>query len=136
MKPLKIIHPWPLGHFTYKKCFSSQLCADKLFATNKEHFSQVKYVPFLKDGCNDFQWLFWSLYKAKRVNRSVSGGNFVVYANAFDMFYDINYNFQLITGYFILSTILTDSMSLFDILTKASFTTKKCSKINLLNVQS
>ena len=84
---------------------------------------------------NKCQPLYWTSYKAERVTRSVLGSEVMAFADEFDMKYTIKYDIQSILNKVILLRMLTDSLSLFDVLTKATVTTEKRLMIDLQNVK-
>lgn len=89
----------------------------------------------LMDKDNKCKPLYWTSYKAKRVTRSVLGSEVMAFADAFDMAYTIKYNLQAMMRKGIPLTMLTDSLSLFHELTKATVTTEKGLMIDLQNVK-
>lgn len=105
--------------------------SDASFATNDDHTSQLGYFIFLSDKYNKCQPIYWTSYKAKRVTRSVLGSKVMALADAFDMAYIIKYDRQNIMNKQITLTMYTDSLSLFDVLTKATMTTEKRLMIDL-----
>lgn len=68
---------------------------------------------------------FGSLTKQKRINHSVLGSEIMAFVDAFDMAYIIKHDLHLMTKSYIPLFMMTYSLFLFDILTKASFTTEK-----------
>lgn len=115
---------------------SLQAYSDASFARNKDLLYPLGYFTFLKHGYTKCQLSFWTSYKAITVNHSVFGSEVKAFADAFSMAHVIKFGLQLITGSFMRLTTLTDSPSLFDILTKSFATTEKRLKMYLQNVQS
>lgn len=68
--------------------------------------------------------------------RRVLGSEGIAFADTPDMAYNIKYDVQLMTNAYILMSVMMDSLSLFNILTKASTTTKTRLKVDLESVQN
>ena len=108
-----------------------QTYSDASFSTNEDQSSQLGYVIFLADGENRCSPLHWSSHKAKRVTRSVLGSEVLVFSDAFDMFYAINHDLQSLLKQEVPLVMITDSLSLFDIITKCTQTAGKRLLIDL-----
>lgn len=107
-----------------KKSLSLQVFPDASFANNEHHLSQLRYFILFNDRYNRCQRLLYTSYKAKRVNRTVLESKATAFLNGYDMAYVIKYDVQLINGCYIIHSMPTDSLLLFDIHTKASTTTE------------
>lgn len=67
----------------------------------------------------------WSSHKSKRATRSVLGSEVMAFADGFDVAYSLKYDLQVILNQQIPLVMLTGSLSLFDVVTKASATKEK-----------
>ena len=110
---------------------SLRVYSDASYANNSDGTSQIGYIIFLCDASGYCQPLFWSSKKSKRVTRSVLGSETMALADSFDMAFTIRHDLQNITRIQIPIIILTDSLSLFDVLTKATTTSEKRLMIDL-----
>jgi hypothetical protein len=110
---------------------SLRVYSDASYANNPDGSSQIGYIIFLCDTTGACQPLFWSSKKSKRVTRSVLGSETMALADAFDMAFSIRHDLQNITQLQIPINILTDSLSLFDVLTKSTTTSEKRLMIDL-----
>lgn len=108
-----------------------QAYTDAAFSDNADLSSQLGYIIFLADKSNNCQPLIWSSHKSKRVTRSVLGSEVMAFADGFDMAYSLKHDLQLILKKEMPLVMLTDSLSLFDIVTKASSTKEKRLAIDL-----
>jgi Reverse transcriptase (RNA-dependent DNA polymerase) len=99
--------------------------SDASFANNADLSSQLGFVIFLSDAsrkCNVFNY---RSYKSRRVTRSVLGGEILAFADAFDCAYTLRKDIEKMLGRKVPLSLLTDSKSLFDIITKSSSTLEK-----------
>lgn len=107
------------------KSLQLRVYSDASYSNNEDKSSQLGYIIFLMDKHNRCQPLFWSSHKSKRVSRSVLGSETMAFADAFDMAYVIKYDLQLMLGKVIPISMMTDSLSLFDVITKSTITTER-----------
>lgn len=98
---------------------------DASFAGNNDLSSQLGYVILLADKNDYCQIIHWSSHKLKRVTRSVLGSKVMKFADGFDRAYAIKAEIQIMTNTKIPLRMYTDSLSMFDILTKATMPTGK-----------
>ena len=108
-----------------------QTYSDASFASNEDLSSQLGYFIFLVDGTGNCQPLHWSSHKAKRVSRSVLGSEVLAFSDAFDMSYAIKHDLQALINQEKTFVMMTDSLSLFDIITKCTQTAEKMLLIDL-----
>ena len=118
-----------------KNSLHLQVYTDASYATNTDKSSQLGYIIFLRDSTGQCQPMHWSSHKSKRVTRSVLGSETMALADGFDMAYMIKHDIQRMTKTKIPLYILTDSLSLFDVITKLSSTTEKRLLIDLTVVR-
>ena len=109
--------------------------SDSSYANNHNGTSQLGYVVFLTDDSQRCQPLAWSSHKSKRVTRSVLGSEKMAFADAFDMYYVVKRELERLFGRNIPLTMVTDSLALFDVITRASITAEKRLMIDLGTVK-
>ena len=102
-----------------------QVYSDASYGNNFDRSSQLGYIIFLADSNGNCQPLFWSSHKSKLVSRSVLGCETMASADAFDMAFAMKNNLRRMTSLDIPIMMLTDSLSLFDVITKAKITSEK-----------
>jgi hypothetical protein len=122
--------PLKFGHLD-KESLQLTVYSDASFANNDDLSSQLGYVIFLsdKDGC--CSPLHYSSHKSKRVTRSVLGGEVMAFADAFDMSIIIRHDLANILNRKLPISILTDSLSLFDVISKSTITAERRLLIDL-----
>ena len=118
-----------------KDSLSISVYSDASFCNNQDGSSQLGYIILLKDKENKCQPLYWSSHKSRRSSRSVLGSEVMAFADAFDMAFTIKYDMQMIMKQYIPLNMYTDSLSLFDVLTKSTTTTEKRLMIDLRSVR-
>jgi hypothetical protein len=104
---------------------------DVSFANNEDMSSQMGYIALLVDDKNRCAPLVFKSTKCKRITRSVLAAEAIAFAEGFDQGFAIKNDLQEILGKVIPLTILTDSKTLFDVITKASYTREKRILIDL-----
>ena len=114
-----------------KESLRLQTYSDASYSNNYDGTSQLGYIIFLADKDDNCHPLYWSSHKSKRVSRSVLGSETMAFADAFDMTYAIKRDIELMTNQPIPISMLTDSLSLFDVITKSTITTEKRLMIDL-----
>ena len=101
--------------------------SDASFANNKDLTSQLGFLVFLADGNDRVIPLIFKSYKARRVTRSVLAAELIAFSDLFDQSFTIASDLgKFVPSGQIPITLMTDSKSLFDILTKGSWTSEKC----------
>jgi Reverse transcriptase (RNA-dependent DNA polymerase) len=112
---------------------SLRICVycDASFANNDDMSSQMGYIVFLTDGNNRCAPLSYKSVKCKRVTRSVLAAEAIAFAEGFDQGFTIKNDLHELLGIYVPLTILTDSKTLFDVITKASYTREKRILIDL-----
>ena len=98
---------------------------DASFATNDDHSSQLGYVILLCDSQDRCHILDFASRKCKRVVRSIMAGEVYAFAEGFDTVFAIKHALEKLYRQKIPITMLTDSKQMFDVITKASFTSEK-----------
>jgi hypothetical protein len=89
----------------------------------------------MADKNNTCQPMLWSSRKSRRITRSVVGSETMALADAFDAAYSLKHDLQSILQRKIPITIFTDSLSLFDVLTKATVPREKRLMIDLMAIK-
>ena len=93
------------------------------YTNNYDGTSQLGYIVFLAEKENKCHPLYWSSYKSKRVSRSVLRSETMAFADTFDMKFAIKKDMELMVNKLIPIVMLTDRLSLFDVITKSTITT-------------
>ena len=134
-RTIKRLRKEPYLPLKYPKLDDTQLqirvYSEASYANNSDSSSQLGYLIFLCDGSNLCQPLYWSSHKAKRVSRSVLGSETMAFADSVDMAFMIRHDIQKMMSIKIPILMFTDSLSLFDVITKASTTIEKRLMIDL-----
>ena len=113
-----------------------EVYADASFANKKDQTTQVVHLVVLTDASNKCNIMHYASYKSRRVVRSVLGGELYAYADAFDYAYTLNQDLKDIMKKDIPISMFTDSKSLFDVITKASYTAEKSLMIDITAVRN
>ena len=108
---------------------------DASFANNDDMSSQMGYIVFLTDAQNRCAPLSYKSIKCKRVTRSVLAAEAIAFAEGFDQGYALKCNLKELLGTNVPLTLMTDSKTLFDVITKASYTREKRILIDLASVR-
>eukprot|EP00171_Calliarthron_tuberculosum_P001031 IDg1031t1 len=114
-----------------KDTLSLKVYSDSSYANNPDGTSQLGYIIFLTDSSGKCQPLYWSSKKAKRVTRSVLASETMAFADAFDTAFILKHDLQRMINQSIPIIMITDSLSLFDVITKVSITAEKRLMIDL-----
>lgn len=123
----------------YRKLDTESLCirmySDASYADNRDASSQLGYIVFLCDKFGTAQPITWSSHKSKRVTRSVLGSETMALADGFDAAYAIRHDVERMTGKRVPLSVFTDSLSLFDVITKATLTAERRLMIDIAGVK-
>lgn len=109
--------------------------SDASNVTKADLNSQLVFVLLLVDSENVCQPIHWTSYKSKRGARSVLGSKVIAFSDAFYMGYSTECDLQTIPNQPIPLSMMTDSVSLFAVLTKSSTTTEKTLMIDIQTVK-
>eukprot|EP00171_Calliarthron_tuberculosum_P022791 IDg22791t1 len=99
--------------------------SDSSFANNDDMSSQLGYFVLLCDKREDCNIVHFTSHKSRRVTRSVLGAETYAFADGFDFAYSLKSDLQRILQRRVALQMLTDSKSLFDIITKCSNSTER-----------
>jgi hypothetical protein len=91
--------------------------SDASFANNADLSSQLGFVIFLSDASRKCNVINYRSCKSHRVTRSVLRGEILAFADAFDCAYTLRKDIGKMLGHKLPLSLLTDSKSLFDIIT-------------------
>jgi hypothetical protein len=97
--------------------------------------SQMGYIAFLTDAQNRCAPPNYKSINCKLVTRSVLAAEAIAFAEGFDQGYAFKYNMKELLGTNVPLTIMTDYKTLFDVITKASYTREKRILIDLASVR-
>ena len=98
---------------------------DASFAKNDDLSSQPDFIILLCDSTNRAHIFDYSSRKSKRVVRSILGGEIYAFADGFDRAFMLRHDLETICQTEIPLGIRTDSLQMFDVVTKASSTTER-----------
>jgi hypothetical protein len=93
------------------------------------------YISFLLDKNNRCAPLTYKSMKCKRVTRSVMASEAIAPAEGYDAGYALPHSLNEMLSKRIPMTLLTDSKTLFDVVTKASYTRERRILIDLASVR-
>lgn len=96
--------------------------ADGLFANSEYLSSQIGFIVVLQDESGMANCIAYSSRTSRRVVFSVLGREIFAFTDGVDMAVLIRYDLERILRKYIYLDILTDSSSLFDVITKSSAT--------------
>ena len=97
--------------------------SDSAFANNTDMSSQLGFSILLCDKNNNCNIIQFSSHKSRRIVRSILDGEIYPFADAFDTAYTIKRDLEEMLERRVSLQMLTDSKTLFDIITKCSGTT-------------
>eukprot|EP00173_Palmaria_palmata_P005315 Plantae.Rhodophyta-Palmaria_palmata.ctg9188.p1 GENE.Plantae.Rhodophyta-Palmaria_palmata.ctg9188~~Plantae.Rhodophyta-Palmaria_palmata.ctg9188.p1 ORF type:complete len:200 (+),score=23.27 Plantae.Rhodophyta-Palmaria_palmata.ctg9188:260-859(+) len=99
--------------------------SDAYFAGSVDLSSQLGFIILLADKHNRCQPIAWSSHKSKRVTRSITGAEKMALADAFDSAYLLKHDLQSMLGVSMPMAIFMDSLSVLEVLTKATMPREK-----------
>lgn len=97
-----------------------KLCnySDASFAAKFDNSSQLGHNIFLVDKTKICQPILLSSYKSKKSVRSVMENELIAFVDNFDIVFTVRHDLKFSSGHEILPTVMTNSLGLFDVLTK------------------
>jgi hypothetical protein len=126
---MKYLQQSPSICLCYPKLDLKTLCivvyTDSSFANNDDLSTQIRHIAVLADGSESCCVLSYSSRKSRRVVRSSLAGETLAMSEGFDTAFILRHDLQEMTGLDIQLLIMTDSKSLFDIITRRQHTTEK-----------
>jgi hypothetical protein len=108
---------------------------DASYANNYDGSSQLGYIIFLAEATRKCQPIVWPSHKSRCVTRSVLGSETMAFADGFDAAYSLKHDLQTILKRSVDILMYTDSLSLFDVITKSSTTAEKRLMIDFMVVR-
>lgn len=99
--------------------------SDASFANNYDLSSQLGYIIFLGNRSDTVVPLVFRSYKARRISHSAMSGEVIAFSDMFDYAIAISKDIAKLLGRTIPIQLLTDSKSLFDVISKGSRTSEK-----------
>lgn len=97
--------------------------------------SQFEYISLLFDVDNRFHVLNYSSRKLKRVVRSIMAGEVYYFSAAFEVAYFVKNDLERILRQPIPLMMFSDSLQLFDVITRVSRTTEKQQMIDVVSAR-
>lgn len=97
--------------------------------------SQLGFIILLCDASNHAHVLQYCSKNSKRVVRSILGGEVYAFADGFDRAYIMRHDLQMILKKNIQLHMYTDSLQMFDVITKGSSTTEKRLMIDIASAR-
>jgi hypothetical protein len=98
---------------------------DSSYCNNDDLSSQLGYIIFLSDSTGACQPLHFSSHKSKSVTRSVLGGEVMAFADGIDMAIMLKHDIEWMIDRDVPIHAFTDSLSLFDVITRSTSTSEK-----------
>ncbi len=98
--------------------------ADASFANNADSTSQLWHITFLEDKHGNAAPIHFRSYKARRVTRSVLSAEVIAFSDVFDVGIALTAQLSAILRRRVPLILLTDSKSLFDVISKGSRTSE------------
>ncbi|CDF36525.1 unnamed protein product [Chondrus crispus] len=136
VKHLKGTHSRCLTFFPLKKdSLHMRVYTDASFAGNDDLSSQLGFIILLCDSSDRAHLLEYSSRKSKRVVRSILGGEVYAFASGFDRAFILRHDLETIFKVKIPLHMLTDSLQMFDVITKGSSTTEKRLMIDIASAR-
>lgn len=99
--------------------------SDSSFANNRELSSQLGHIVFLGDSSNAVIPLSFKSYKARRITRSAMSGEVIAFSDMFDIAIALRQDLERMLNNAVPFHLLTDSKSLFDVISKGFRTSEK-----------
>ena len=99
--------------------------SDSSFANNADLSSQLGHICFLGDASGAVVPIHFKSYKSRRVTRSAMAGAVIAFSDLFDVAATLADEASLLIGTKVPVQLLTDSKSLFDVISKGSRTSEE-----------
>ena len=99
--------------------------SDSSFANNEDLSSQLGYIIFLGDQHDNVVPICFKSYKARRLTRSAMSGEVIAFSDLFDAAVTLSQKLRLLLHKDVPVQLLTDSKSLFDVVSKGSRTSER-----------
>lgn len=105
--------------------------ADASFANNDDLSTQLGHICLLVDDSNRSVPIHFKSYKSKRIVRSAMAGEVIAFSDLFDVAATLSAELGDLLGRKIPVQLLTDSKSLFDVISKGSRTSEKRTMLDI-----
>eukprot|EP00171_Calliarthron_tuberculosum_P023641 IDg23641t1 len=105
--------------------------SDSSFANNFDLSTQLGYICFLCDETGKSAPIQFKSYKSKRVVRSAMAGEVIAFSDLFDTAATLSDELSVVLNRTIAVQLLTDSKSLFDVISKGSRTSEKRTMLDI-----
>ena len=100
-------------------------CSDATYANNHDLSSELGQIALHMDDTDRFSPISFKSYISRRVVRSVLAAEVIIFADLFDDAYALRSEFEHALGRSLPVQLITDSNSLFDIISKGSRASEK-----------
>ena len=105
--------------------------ADSSFANNADLSSQLGQIIFLVDKFGNSAPITFKSYKARRITRSAMSGEVIAFSDMFDTAIAVSKELSVVMNQRVPVQLLTDSKSLFDVISKGSRTSEKRTMLDI-----
>ena len=109
--------------------------SDAGFGTNADATSQLGRIVIIMDGSGPAVPILFKSYKSRRVDRLILGGEIMAFSDAFDDAMDLRHQLEQALQQKLPLQMLTDSKSLFDVISKGSRTSERRLMIYMASVR-
>eukprot|EP00171_Calliarthron_tuberculosum_P022721 IDg22721t1 len=105
--------------------------SDSSYANNFDLSTQLGHICFLCDDSGKSTSISFKSYKSKRVVRSAMAGEVIAFSDLFDIAATLSEELSVVLTRKIAVQLLTDSKSLFDVISKGSRTSEKRTMLDI-----
>lgn len=109
-----------------------RIYTDSSFANNADGTTQLGYVILIADRFGNASIISFRSYKCRRRVRSILGGEAIAFIDGFDQGFLLRAQLRALLGRTLPMRILTDSASLYHVMTRATLTTERRLIIDLM----
>lgn len=105
--------------------------SDASFANNNDFTSQLGYIVFIADKHDNAIPLIFKSYKAKRITRSAMSAEVIAFSDMSDTAITLGQEIEILVNQKVPVQLLTDSKSLFDVISKGTRTSEKRTMLDI-----